>query len=440
MKKIAMLFAVLATAGTAYAAETSEFKWNGEIRTRYTNNVNQGFEKDTWGSANNFWEQRAKLGLTMMNGESFSGYVSLVHANTWGANDTTGAETTTSGGVQSFTNHTQNLLVVNEAWGWWKAHDMFALKLGRSTMEIADGAISGPNDWNSYNNVYEGVWGTLDFEPVSLMLFGLKSTDLNTGAQVGTTDDENVNYGVVAGIKTLPEFLKKAEIHLIQENNETDTTPATLNYRRELLRYGLTVKGDMNAFDYRLIADFLTGRDKQATETKYESNMFDINVGYTFTEVMGLRIGAQYHMDSGDDDTADNTNKNYQPFRGYESHKFAGLMDIIGWGNLTYWGLSLNIAPMEDLTAGIDYLMFSRTQDKSGNNISSGTGAGTITYGNTDKDIGSEIDLYATKTYGENFSILGRYSIFTPGAALKNTATKHEDTHSQFVVQGTMTF
>jgi hypothetical protein len=72
--------------------------------------------------------------------------------------------------------------------------------------------------------------------------------------------------------------------------------------------------------------------------------MFDLMVGYSMPETMGLKLSAAYHMDSGDDNAGDDKTETYQPLY-YDSHKYAGLMDILGWGNLTYWNINASVMP-----------------------------------------------------------------------------------------------
>ena len=107
--------------------------------------------------------------------------------------------------------------------------------------------------------------------------------------------------------------------------------------------------------------------------------MFDLMVGYGLPETMGLKVSAGYHMDSGDD-TADGTQNQYQTLY-YDKHNYAGLMDVLRWGNLSYWNINASMMPMEDIEVGLGYYMFSKT--KSGGATTFGSGfvqSGTGTY------------------------------------------------------------
>jgi hypothetical protein len=524
MKRFTIALAGLALVTTAQAADTTDFKWNAEMRLRYTNDTAYSFQKEIQNEAGatnpgngqgaipdqsmgrnyNSFAQRVKLGLGMTRGESLSGYLSTINHSYWGdtANRTAAGDYTYGNpNAPGATAARNNDFVLNEAWGWWKANDMVSVKFGRSTMEIAGGAVAGPNDWQPIPNVFDGIWSMWDFEPVSVKMFGLKLRDTNVDGAAGTStpaagqtsgpsagatnaigqrdDSESVLYGVVAGVKNLPEFLKVAEVHLMQVNDETTTTylpngqtaanqaVITNTDRAEMLRYGLIVSGDMSNVDYRLIGDFYTGKKKAdgtlggtsatantfARDQALSGSMVDLNVGYTLPEIMMLRIGANYHMDSGGEVT-NTDNKTYKPFA-YSAHEFGGDMDVMTWGNLTYWGLNVAVKPMDDLDVKLSYWDYSRTSERDGvtvNGFNQGAETnGTTTATNntrhagtqagTSNKIGSEIDFTVTKTYGENFSIWALYGVFTPGEFIKgNPAGARDDAHTRMQVQAKLTF
>ncbi|MGE3975159.1 MAG: alginate export family protein [Bdellovibrionales bacterium] len=471
MKRFTIALAGLALATTAQAADTTDFKWDAEMRLRYTNDAGYNFQKEVsttaTGNGNNInaantagrnyngVAQRVKVGVGMKRGDSLSGYVSIINHNFWGGTGgrTAAGDYTYGNNENVGTGTAGNVFIVNEAWGWWKASDMAALKFGRSQMEIAGGAVAGPNDWQAIPNTFDGLQTMWDFEPVSLNLFGLKLRDLNPNgaAQTTQTDDaESVMYGLVAGIKNLPEFLKKAEIHLLQTNDETTTSfvgATTSTDRNEIMRYGFIVGGDAANVDYKFITDMYTGKKKVSPSTastgdqNLTGSMFDLTVGYTLPEVMMLRIGGNYHMDSGGEVTATD-NKTYKPFH-YSSHEFGGNMDVVQWGNVTYWGLNAGIKPTDDLGVRLDYLSYSRTSDRDSVSINGATQSaetGTTTAGSSNK-IGSEIDLTVTKTYGDNLSVWALYGVFTPDEFIKgNPASARDDAHTRIQLQGKLTF
>jgi hypothetical protein len=120
-------------------------------------------------------------------------------------------------------------------------------------------------------------------------------------------------------------------------------------------------------------------------------------------------------------------------------------MDIVRWGNLTYFDVMASVMPMEDLEAGVAYYMFSRTS--SGSQSSStlfGANYGSLQGKSTESAIGSELDVFANKKYESNFKIGAHFGMFMPDSYLKNTngvsAGKQDQTIMQGMLQGTMAF
>ncbi len=482
MKRVTSILAVLALSTAANAADTVDMKWNAEMRTRYTNDAQFAGKKE--GGNYNGFAQRNKLGLHLTKGENFQGHVSLVNNFFWGSSALRSGTRNnymygTPDTVVASTNN-NNVLAVNEAYGWWKASDMASLKFGRSSMEIAGGYVSSSQDWLATPYAFDGMWSMWDFEPVSLNVFATKLHDANTVAtspktntMAGNSDPEAVMYGAVLGIKNLPEMLKKAEIHLLQTNDEatnpayrtggtTGFAAAADNLRTENLRYGLFLGGDHMGWDYHAAADLYNGKTKHqaantSTQTDYNlsGSMFDLGLGYSFPEMMMLKISANYHMDSGGDapnGTSVKDFKTYRPFY-YDDHNLgAGLLDAVTWGNLTFWSVSAGVKPSDDLGVNLTYTKMSRSSDKDTVSVYGfAAGATSTTALTSSNDIGSEIDFSVNKTYGDNFSIWALYGVFTPGdlvkednaydgATIATAGSSKEENHTRIQIQGKLTF
>lgn len=500
MKKVSGLLAGLALVSVAHAADTTEFKWNAELRTRYMSNENTkngavgtpgpgggnsgNKAVDDFKDIDNNIKQRNKLGVSMMRGEDLSAHVTLLNTMKWGGSATAATATTADSVGQPTQGAANDTAMIHEAWAAWKFNDNITGKFGRMGMTIADGTVVSQNDWLDTPFVFEGAGVLFDYDFGRISLLGVKAGDNVTDTQIkqpGATDPELVYYGVSFDVKNLPDFLKMANVHVLQENRDEYQTTSTTDVRGlNLMRYGITLGGDTHNFDYRATYAGLSGKLKNTysgvnpEEINWTGSMIDATVGYTFGEFMNARIGATYHQDSGDDDTNTTAGsdgakdlKTYQPFF-YERHKNAGQMDIIGWGNLTYWDFQFTIEPMEKLTAGLNYLIFSRTQASRASDgvfaesmsstahasftttspMLGGTTAATNTTGtfsNNEKDIGTELDIYATQKYDNGASITARYGLFTVGEHLKKTAAaspadSKAQNATQFMLEGTLTF
>lgn len=441
MKRVALLVAaVAATTATAKAAEDVEFKQSGEFRVRYFNDINatgqeaSGQKADTTG--------RFKYNVSARKGESLQAYASFLHNAQFGAQ-------------RSFSGEYADALLVSRAWGWWKASDSLSFKVGRFGIEIADGAVFAENDWEDVPVAHEGLQLAWDFDFAKLNAFAVKTHDNNkTGAATNagdpSSDPERNFYMLSLDIKNLPEAIKMANVHFIQMNQDqyaTGAAPTGLQAGYMNAQHvGFTVGGDVSNIMYKGTAAFQFGtfnkddRTTPATDQKLSANMFDLMVGYSMPETLGLKVSAGFHQDSGAEAGSDM--KQYQPMY-YDKHNYAGLMDVVRWGNLTYWNLNASVLPVEDLEVGAGFYMFSRTKDSGTTTLGerySGISTATGSVAEGEKDLGSEVDVYANKSYDNNLKIGARFGAFMPGTYLKDGEVKVDKTLMQAMLQASLEF
>jgi hypothetical protein len=435
MKKLIALIAVLSYVPFAHAAE-GDWTHSGEYRLQYFNNENDQANPLSGGDTDQFARQRTKLNTTVRAGEKMTFNLGLVHNASWGSNaDQTPNDVVNTDGLNTSTaSNTNNLLLVNEAYASWQASDEVTVKAGRISQTLADGSVVSANEWEPVQKAFDAVGAMYDLEQVRLAAFAV------TGAQGNLSKNSYGNfYGIAADWKTLPAFLKMAHLHYIQVSRDEASyvlngAPATLD-KESATRIGLTLAGDTAGVDYKATYAMYTGEnDASGTKTDIDASMMDLEVGYSMPAVMNLRVHAGYHSDSGDS-SAGGDNETYSGFH-YNTYQNAGLMDVVGWGNLTYMRAGVALSPMEDLTVGLEYLMFEKTEK--GDSVYSTAGNGATVAGAgvaNEDDIGTELDLVVTKKYSNNFAIQARYGQFAPGDAWAN-----DDTFTQYYLETKLSF
>lgn len=434
MKKLLLTLAGIVLAGNAFAAEDTTWKHAGEMRVRYLNQMNKGLKKSSeLKQADNAvgWEQRTWVGLTASKGESVTAHVKLLAAGAWGR-DISGGETSETIKMAN----EKNTFGMLEGYIWWKSSDMMSWKFGRGGMTIADGTVVSFNNYEQIPRVFDGVLGSFDFGFATVNVFGVKGAELGAGAL--TTDAESNFYGVSADFKNLPDALKMANLHVIQDNQDVLASTDGHSY----MRIGLTLGGDMSGFDYRATYAMQNGTQRDTTlnkdaDVKKSASMLDVGAGYTLAEMMNTRIGVIYHMDSGNKGDDAKKNNTYEPFH-YDKHNNAGLMDYVSWGNLSYLAVTASLQPADGTTVGLNYFMFTRTQKEQAFTV--GKTGSTVTGTGDSTAIGSEIDLFANKDYGNGFNIGLRYSMFTAGEHIKKALSDKSDNASQLWLQASLGF
>lgn len=429
MKKLIALVAVLSYVPFAHAQE-GNWTHSGEYRLQYFNNENDPSNTLSGGDTDQFARNRVKLNTTVRAGEQMTFNVGLVHNSIWGANPD---QTPDSVGVAAApgTADTSNLLLVNEFAMSWQASDELMFKVGRITQTLGDGTVVSSNDWYPVAKAFDGLGAMYDLEKVRLGAFAV------AGARSTVANNNYGNfYGIVADWKDLPAFLKMAHFHYITVSRDQGSYAGVAVDKEATQRIGLTLAGDTAGIDYKGTYAMYSGETETAAgvSTDIDSMMMDFEVGYSMPALMNLRAHVGYHQDSGDS-SAGGDNETYEPFH-WDSYNRAGLMDVFGWGNLTYLNAGVALAPMEDLTVGVEYLMFSKTEkndDAYNINHTAITNASTTA---GEDDLGTELDLVVTKKYSNNFSIQGRYGMFTPGDSWGN----NDDTFTQYYLESKLTF
>lgn len=412
MKKLLFAFTSFALATSAFAQEGADIKWNAEMRFRFTNTENTPTAKS---SNDNQVDQRNKIGATLTKGDDLTATVTLLNAATWGTEGSAGS----TGGSMADDNDNDSGLYVYEAFALWKAMDNLALKVGRSSIEIADGSVVSKNDWEQEPTSSESLSATYFTEWANIAAIGVRAmndTFNGTNGDTVTNTNDIEYYGLMFDFKNLPEALKLVNLHALV-SKASGLAAGTIKDSKT--RIGLTVKGDVSGFDYRGTYAMYNGENENTgVKTDHKASMYDVELGYTLADLMNMRFHVLYHSDTGEKTGGDITR--YDPFF-YEKHNNAGKMDIIGWGNLTYLKAGIALEPVEMTKVGVDYYMFTRTEKGDNTYGQAGAAGGygsIIAAGATnDDEIGSEIDVWATKMLSNGTELNARIGMFQAGDA-----------------------
>lgn len=434
MKKLIASLAILSMSSAAFAGD-AEVSHSGDFAVRYKMTMEKGMTKDS--GTENDWMHRFRLGTTFRSGEKFSAHLRLIHATSWGATDTS---TSSTNDPQFDTFNDKNGLVVNQAYGTWMVNNDVILQAGRMPVAISDGTVFSENDYELVAYSWEGVHFGYDTEFSHFDVFALNENDFTTATASGAKDPEMNLYVFNADIKALPEFLKAINVHIIKMagSEVTSTTPSGgTSQAVDRLDYGLTFKGDTAGVDYRLTYAANGGKLKTSpsTETKLKGTMMDLEVGYSMPTMMNSRFSLGYHNQSGDDSGSDY--KAYIPVA-YDKHYNSGLMDIVTWNGTTVNGAAItgtaaaglsdinveySMSPSDSYTAGLAYHIFT-TAEKISN----------------ETDLGSELDVTASKMYEGGMKMTARISMFSPGKILKAQATSLDKSQNQFFLEAAWKF
>ena len=481
MRKMLLAIAAFAGAQGAFAATADdvEFKMNAELRARYENWMTPSASSSNSESKASV-KGRAKLNVTARKGERYQMMVSLLHSSLYGESFSYNTDQANAGIPNN--GSADRDVIISRAWGWWKATDNLNIKVGRFGIDLADGSVFSDNDWEQVPATHEGLVINYDMDFAKISLYAIKNRMYGAGNGFPAWDPQQNMYFVSFDLKNLPEVLKTANIHIMQVSRDqvaqsagsvnaapNSATPvvgfdgsggvnslAGVNEQRA----GLALGGEVAGIMYKLDGAYVTGTGKlsagnipgttSGTDYTISQSMIDALLGYHLPDLIGMKVAVGYHTDSGSGNQFNGTQGSktlgtYDPLF-YDRHTNGGLMDVVRWGNLTYYDATLAVMPMDDLEVGLGYYVFSRSASgsNSGANVF-GANYADLRGSLSDSAIGSELDAFVNKSYESNFKIAGHFGMFMPDSYLKNATGanaggRQDQTIMQLMLQGTMTF
>lgn len=455
------------TTGNNTTANKSEISNDAELRLRYQYDRAIGGDKDNNTDLNTI-KSRFKFNSTFRSGEKYMAHVTLMHNAIWGDVMAGNSSSTVPDGT-GFTNpstgvtttNSANTIMVNEVYGVWMINEAWSLKFGRGGFTLADGSLIGRNEWQSTPNSFDGALINWEQELFRLNIFGVKVADnaQYLGGNINTDPETNF-YGLAADIKALPEFIKMANVHVMNiHGEELPGVSGDKGKGKTSFRYGAVIGGETHNVDYKIVYENHNGKDRQSgASVDTKGYMYQLDGGYTLPDFMKSRLSVAYHYDTGDTNST-GTSEGYDALY-YERHGASGLMDVLAWGNLNFWKVAYTFQPSDQLEFGVYYWLFKNssgekppTANNNGNEIRKITDDtvlyrdGFIDKGNSDvsRDLGQELDLTMTKKYDGGLSMSLIAGAFMPGAYFKNDNSNfsnngHKDTYYQLLFEGKMTF
>ena len=452
MKKNSIQLLILASfcgISSAHALEDSEIKFSGDFRVRYESFQNPSAVYNASDSEAHT-NHRLKLNSLLRKGENLSSGLSLIHSGEWGSHTGTSnspLDSTGTGnpddGTKSGIKDTQNLVLVNRAWGAWKYSNLVNFKFGRLGLEIGDGSVFSENDWEVFPTSHDGTIINWEVNFGRFQFFTIKTNEYGPGFI--SHDAERNLFGISLDIKTIPDWIKILNAHFIQVVKDetgtgTSSSPAYLaGAKVNEQRIGVTLSGDKGRFSYHLSSAYVFGQGTTQTgitqtTLNISEYMLDSALGFSWNSSQSFKSNFGYHIDSGSKDLSSDQANAYESLY-YDIHKYGGFMDVLRWGNLTSANFSILYSPYEDTEIGLTYYYFAHTT-KSDLTAASGMTATPTQFGPEYKalsaspsatELGHELDFSFKKTFEGGLKFQGVVAGFLPGSAIKMATDPKQD-------------
>jgi hypothetical protein len=450
MRKTVLLGALLTlTAATIFApallADDPKIKVHAEIVSRTEHVENHTDFRDSFGSDYkdnlNFGFYRARIGAHADVGDGLSAYIELQNHGNWGDSvpfPSNPQDPAISG--LALTNVTNNDVQMYQAWIEWAniADSMVTVKLGRQEHVLGNELHMGDADFYA-GQYFDGLNVGLDFETWDLDVFYYWVQERNTlpgslealGFPVnGGSDDETLS-GISARVEIADGHNIEPYVLLFDQNNEIPglAPPVLLLPKYNTMTIGFLYdrpEEHPSAMDWSLEYANQSGDFGQGpAEVDIDSNVLEGWFGYTFGEEdeshHRIHLGG---VILGDGDDPEDIEAFIPLFP--DTHRRLGKADVFStlstsfatqgfytggylpfssFHNITSYNVGWDWSDGGKMEAGIEYLMFEATEDFDSS---------------LDDELGTEIDAYFERHWGDHLTSQFGVAAFSPGDAFKD--------------------
>jgi hypothetical protein len=434
---LAALAAVGAAAPRAYGAlDDQVVTIGGEVRERYEFRDNADLNSNASDTLS-FIASRIRLHLKYEVTPDIIAFIQMQDARIFG------------GEVSTVSN--DNLLDLHQGYVTIKNLGAASLTVGRQEIFFGDHRLVGHFGWNNVGRSFDGLRLAYMAAPwrVDVWATSVKVYGTNTGSSPSfapSNNDAQQFYGIYGSVKTSVAVVEPYIMHLRDTTGAATpsaiTAPAATGQSRTTLGLRVDGKAANESIDFTGEGAYQSGT-MAARGTTPESDIaayaVAIKAGYTLPAAMKPRIGLEYDRASGDSDSADDkfeTFENLFP----TNHPFYGVMDYVGWRNMQDLRLSLSAKPSPTTGVSLDYHTFSLVEDGDNWYAASGAVFRTTPGGNTETDLGQEIDLVGYVMVKEKVRIEAGYGRFMPGDYVDVNFPTASDTSDWFYLQAGVTF
>ena len=435
----AAAFSVAAFFAASTIAQAADVTFSGAFKTRYEVNEQSDFNDST--GADDFIQSRVRLNANVNVNDSTSAYIQLQSVRTWG-NSAGGADLGNAGGSgnASLTASDGDASVgIHQAYFTLKNFATLPvdLKLGRQEVVLDGHRLFGNTLWTIGAQTHDAIRLTHAHDNMLLTYAYIAGQEESRTDDADDYDDVDVHLayfqyqGILGGnFSTTYAFIQdgcgSAVATTVCSNFANDVH--SIGFRQAGQLYGIDYRGEFNYQwgDARGTAANINTKSgttvfTAGADVDREAYMFGVRLGKSFKNVTlqpKLTLWYDYLSGTSEEDGRNNKVGSFNTLFD-TGHKFYGLMDnylAIGNGGGTD-GLGLQdaaikaqISPMPGWTLKADYHWFYTAE---------GYAATANGIGDSDSDLGTELDITLVNKYNANTRFVLGYSNYATSEAFR---------------------
>jgi hypothetical protein len=422
---LAALIMMIGIGGTtAHAAlDTEKLTIGGEIRERGEFRQNADFNNNADDSLS-FIGSRIRVNLGYEIAPEISFFFQMEDSRVFGY------ETTTTTNSANLDIHQGYLLIKNLV-------GPASLTLGRQEMLLGDSRLIGNSGWGNVGRSFDGLRFAYLKDALRIDLFGMTvkktaaSPDPALTPAVANEDSQHL-YGLYASLKASGMTIEPYLLFLQDTQNGLLTSnllPGAAGQTRETLGVRIDKKGDGNPLDFTAELAYQTGSmdaHSNAPKANIQAYAMALKAGYTLPAAYSPRIGIEYDLASGDDNTGDDSAKTFENLFP-TNHAQYGYMDYVGWRNMKDLRISVSAKPAKTVKVSLDYHMLALASTADNWYAASGAIFRTTPAGNAETEMGQELDLTAGILLKEKLQLDAGYGHFSPGSYISTNFPTAKD-------------
>ena len=319
----------------------------------------------------------------------------------------------------SSSDHELQLLKAYGEWDFWRG---FFLNFGRQQLDWVNEAMISPNEDDDRPYSFDGLVVHYSDSVVHFQAGVLRLGDWSSqnGDNLDPSED---SYFASIELKGYFNLLKEAQLFFYRTQADSfENADLGLSLQGgSFNRFGVALNGESSSLYYTL--DYINFTGTYSDGVAAAGNMGHLKLGGIWGSSNRLRTYVVFHTDTGDDSSTANDNESFDPLY-YNHHQYAGLMDLLAWGNLTYYGVGFEFRPDDEQLFLLQFLTFQRTE--------TGSGVSSIDYlgfdqafitedinqntnGFSARDLGFELDFLYKREYSKTAYIELILGAFIPG-------------------------
>jgi hypothetical protein len=266
---------------------------------------------------------------------------------------------------------------------------------------------------------------TYDSESLTFDAGALRVGDWSQDQSGGNTvDPDESAYFSRLSFKSFGKLFETADFLFLrlQSANFQDADLGINITGSSLNRLGFSLGGSRSGAFYQL--DYVNLLGSYNDGLSAQAYMAHLKLGFKFGDKNPASFYLIGHYDTGDDANTVDTVESYRPLY-YNHHEYAGLMDLLAWGNLTYFGVGGTLTTSGVLEIKAQVLRFQLTDPSTGPSSISYLGYGNDqalisqavqenSNGVSENQLGTELDLVFNREFASGAYLELILGVFLP--------------------------